>query len=113
MLKTDLEIKNRLKKFTKRTTYALAELLILKTLTKAPAHGYKINLNLKRDIGFYFGPSTIYPILTSLLNEGYILREEKTSHRRQIIEYRITYRGKAFLKQCQLKHSMLIRFLQD
>ncbi len=50
----------------------LLDFVILQLLKDRPMHGYQIISSLRKDFGVYFGPSTIYPLLSLLEDKGYI-----------------------------------------
>jgi len=59
------EVKTKLMK-------GLLDLVVLQFLNHCPMHGYQIISDLRKNFGVYFGPSTIYPLLSSLEEKGYI-----------------------------------------
>ena len=50
----------------------LLDLVVLQFLKSEPMHGYQIISSIRRNFGVYFGPSTIYPLLSNLEEEGYV-----------------------------------------
>ena len=44
----------------------LLDLIILQFLNTQPMHGYQIITKIRKSFGVYFGPSTIYPLLSAL-----------------------------------------------
>jgi len=50
----------------------LLDFAILNFLRVQPMHGYQIISSLRKDFGVYFGPSTIYPLLSLLEEKGYV-----------------------------------------
>lgn len=78
------------------------ELLILKTLTHGPAHGYAIARRIERvsDNLLKVGESSLYPALQRLLVNGWVRAEWKASElRRRARVYTITIRGQKRLAQ--------------
>ena len=73
------------------------EMLILKTLTRAPAHGYGIARQLEQrstDV-LQVGESSLYPALQRLLVNGWATAEwGETDRGRRARFYRITPRGR-------------------
>jgi len=106
-------IDNKVRKFTKKIGYAMAELLILKTVDTNPTHGYKIMLILRRKLGFILSPSTVYTLLSSLLCDGYISSEKAVINNHNINLFTLTHKGKRLLDQYQQKHKVLVFSLQD
>src|SRR5262249_53856756 len=73
------------------------EMLILKTLTRAPAHGYGIARDRERlSAGvLQIGESSLYPALQRLLVNGWATAEwGETDHGRRARFYRITPGGR-------------------
>jgi transcriptional regulator len=72
-------------------------MLILKTLTRGPAHGYAIARHLERlsaDI-LQVGESSLYPALQRLLVNGWVTAEwGETDLRRRARFYRLTPAGR-------------------
>jgi PadR family transcriptional regulator PadR len=78
------------------------ELLILKTLTRGPAHGYAIARRIERvsDNILKVGESSLYPALQRLLVNGWVRSEWKASElKRRARVYTITRRGQTRLAQ--------------
>jgi transcriptional regulator len=73
------------------------EMLILKTLTRGPAHGYGIARHLEQlsaDV-LTVGESSLYPALQRLLVNGWVTAEwGETDSRRRARFYRITPAGR-------------------
>ena len=78
------------------------EMLILKTLTRGPAHGYAIARYLERvssDV-LQVGESSLYPALQRLLVNGWVQAEWGESElKRRARIYRITQAGRKRLAQ--------------
>ena len=73
------------------------EMLILKTLTRAPAHGYGIARHLEQTSAevLSIGESSLYPALQRLLVNGYVTAEwGETDLNRRARFYRITATGR-------------------
>ena len=49
-----------------KLTKGLIDLIILQFLNTQPMHGYQIITKIRKSFGIYFGPSTIYPLLSAL-----------------------------------------------
>lgn len=50
----------------------LLDFIVLQFLEDQPMHGYQMISSLRKNFGVYFGPSTIYPLLSLLEEGGYI-----------------------------------------
>ena len=84
------EVQNKLMK-------GLLDLVILQFLNATPMHGYKIISNIRRNFGIYFGPSTIYPLLNSLEEKGYIKSQWDLNNERPRKIYELTKEGRNLL----------------
>jgi DNA-binding PadR family transcriptional regulator len=75
----------------------LLDLVILQFLNSNPMHGYQIISSIRKNFGVYFGPSTIYPLLNSLEEKGYIKSQWDLSNERPRKVYELTNDGQALL----------------
>src|SRR5438093_5356914 len=78
------------------------EMLVLKTLTRGPAHGYAIARHLERVSGdvLRVGESSLYPALQRLLVNDWVKAEWGESElKRRARIYRITQAGRKRLAQ--------------
>ena len=78
------------------------DMLILKTLTRAPLHGYGIAQSIKRvsDAVLTVEEGSLYPALQRLLREGLVKAEwEISASNRRVRTYRITPAGKKHLER--------------
>ena len=76
------------------------DLIVLRLLKDKPRWGYEINMEVRDMFGVYLSAGTLYPLLHSLEEEGYVegvWENEKGKGRGRRI-YRITERGRVFLK---------------
>jgi PadR family transcriptional regulator PadR len=84
------EVQNKLMK-------GLLDLVILQFLNAKPMHGYQIISSIRKNFGVYFGPSTIYPLLNSLEEKGYIKSQWDLSNERPRKVYHLTNEGRNLL----------------
>lgn len=84
------EVQNKLMK-------GLLDLVILQFLNAKPMHGYKIISSIRKNFGVYFGPSTIYPLLNSLEEKGYIKSKWDLNNERPRKVYELTTEGQTLL----------------
>ena len=75
----------------------LLDLVILQFLKSQPMHGYQIITNIRKNFGVYFGPSTIYPLLSALEEKGYIKSQWDLSNERPRKVYGLTPEGQNLL----------------
>jgi len=75
----------------------LLDLVILQFLKGEPMHGYQIITSIRRNFGVYFGPSTIYPLLSALEEKGYIKSQWDLNNDRPRKVYSLTPDGNGLL----------------
>ena len=88
---------HELKKVEKQFTKGLLDIVILSLLRSESMHGYKIITSIRRSFGIYFGPSTIYPYLYNLKENGYIKSQWDTNNDRPRKVYSLTPEGSGIL----------------
>lgn len=60
-------------------------------------HGYQIITKIRRSFGVYLGPSTVYPLLTSLEKKGHVASRWNMEGERPRKIYELTNEGKNVL----------------
>jgi len=65
-------VNQKLKKVQIKLMRGLLDLVVLQFLKSQPMHGYQMITSIRKNFGVYFGPSTIYPLLSTLEEKGYI-----------------------------------------
>lgn len=75
----------------------LLDLIILQFLSTEPMHGYQVITKIRKTFGVYFGPSTIYPLLTALEKKGYVHSEWSMTSERPRKVYKLTAEGQSML----------------
>jgi DNA-binding PadR family transcriptional regulator len=75
----------------------LLDLIILQFLNTQPMHGYEVITKIRKSFGVYFGPSTVYPLLSTLEKKGYIASQWDMSNERPRKVYALTSDGKSML----------------
>jgi DNA-binding PadR family transcriptional regulator len=88
---------NAQKEVQTKLAKGLLDLIILQFLKSQPMHGYEIITKIRKTFGIYFGPSTIYPLLTSLEKKKYITSEWDMSNERPRKVYHLTSDGNTML----------------
>jgi len=83
----------------KRLVKTLLDFLVLQKISAEPCHGYKLIRQFRKQFGFYFGPSTIYPLLTKLEKRGYVKSEYVVATKPRKV-YSITTEGEKHLEKC-------------
>jgi PadR family transcriptional regulator PadR len=80
-----------------KLTKGLLDLIVLQFLETEPMHGYQIITTIRKSFGVYLGPSTIYPLLNTLEEKGYIKSKWSMGNERPRKIYNLTSDGKAVL----------------
>ena len=83
----------KLRKVQIKLMRGLLDLVILQFLNANPMHGYKIITSIRKNFGVYFGPSTIYPMLGTLEEKGYIKSQWDLNSDRPKKVYALTPEG--------------------
>jgi len=71
----------------------LLDLIVLQFLNGQPMHGYQVITKIRKSFGVYFGPSTIYPLLTTLEKKGFVNSEWNMQTERPRKIYKLTTEG--------------------
>jgi len=90
MVKNQKEVQVKLMK-------GLLDLIILQFLNNEPMHGYQIITKIRKSFGVYFGPSTIYPLLGTLEEKGYVTSNWNMTSERPRKVYQLTTEGQGML----------------
>ena len=85
----------------------LLDIIILQYLNSQPMHGYQVITKIRKNFGVYFGPSTIYPLLSTLEKKGYITSEWNTKCERPRKVYQLTNEGHSMLDFTENSLNML------
>lgn len=75
----------------------LLDIVILQFLKSQPMHGYQIITSIRKNFGVYFGPSTIYPMLNTLEEKGYVKSQWDLENERPRKVYTLTAEGHGLL----------------
>jgi PadR family transcriptional regulator PadR len=93
----DVGMKNKLKEVQTKLMRGLLDLVVLQFLRVHPMHGYKVITNIRKNFGVYFGPSTIYPLLSELEEKGYLTSSWDLDAERPRKIYQLTAEGQGLL----------------
>jgi DNA-binding PadR family transcriptional regulator len=88
---------NAQKEVQSKLTKGLLDLIVLQFLETEPMHGYQIITTIRKSFGVYLGPSTIYPLLNTLEEKGYIKSKWNMDNERPRKVYNLTNEGKSVL----------------
>jgi len=91
----------------------LLDFVILNLLKAQPMHGYQIISSLRKNFGVYFGPSTIYPLLSLLEESGYIKSQWDLENDRPRKVYNLTSQGGEMLTSTEVSLTHIYRKLTD
>jgi PadR family transcriptional regulator PadR len=80
-----------------KLTKGLLDLIILQFLDTQPMHGYQVITKIRKNFGVYFGPSTVYPLLSSMEKKGHVKSKWKMQSKRPRKIYELTTQGKNVL----------------
>jgi DNA-binding PadR family transcriptional regulator len=80
-----------------KLTKGLLDMIILQYLEHESMHGYQIITKIRKGLGVYFGPSTIYPLLGLLEKKGYAKSTWNMDTERPRKMYKLTNEGKNVL----------------
>ena len=87
----------KLRKIQTKLMRGLLDLVVLQFLNSRPMHGYQVISDLRKNFGVYFGPSTIYPLLSAFEEKGYIKSHWDMENDRPRKVYSITPQGSDLL----------------
>ncbi|MEM3437536.1 MAG: PadR family transcriptional regulator [Nitrososphaerales archaeon] len=76
--------------------HGLEKPIIIWLISQGPKHGYELIKEFKRLTGKKLKPSTLYPLLYRLENDGFLISEWIKKGRRDIKYYRLTEKGTYF-----------------
>jgi PadR family transcriptional regulator PadR len=91
------QMNNAQKEVQNKLTKGLLDLIVLQFLETEPMHGYQIITTIRKSFGVYLGPSTIYPLLNTLEEKGYIKSKWNMHNDRPRKVYNLTNDGKRVL----------------
>jgi len=101
----------KLRKIQTKLMRGLLDFVVLRFLGSHPMHGYQIITDLRRNFGVYFGPSTIYPLLSDLEEKGYIESCWDTENDRPRKVYSVTPQGSELLNYTEDSLNQIYRKL--
>ncbi len=90
----------------------LLDLVVMQFLKTKPMHGYQIIATLRKQFGVYFGPSTIYPMLSAMEESEYIKSQWDLENERPRKVYNITHKGEEVLSCTEESLSQIYRKLE-
>ena len=100
---------NSQKEISTKLTKGLLDLIILQFLSSQSMHGYQVITKIRKNFGVYFGPSTIYPLLTVLEKKGFVIGEWNMNFDRPRKVYSITSSGQNMLNFTEESLNLICR----
>ncbi len=88
---------NYQKEIQTKLTKGLLDMIILQFLDQEPMHGYQLITKIRKNFGVYFGPSTVYPLLSNLEKKGYVTSTWNMEYERPRKIYALTKDGETVL----------------
>ena len=92
-----------------KLTKGLLNMIVLEILDKEPMHGYQVITKIRRAFGVYFGPSTIYPLLSSLEKKEFVSSEWNMNNERPRKVYSLTKDGQKLLSFTENSFNLICR----
>lgn len=86
------------KKVEKELLRGLLPLIVLECIKNGDTHGYAIIKRIRRSYGTYFGPSTVYPLLKTLVEQGFVVCAWNIDGPRPVKTYALTDKGVAYIE---------------
>lgn len=106
-------IRNIEKDWRERVVKNNLDLIILRLLRQKPQWGYEVNISIRDRFRVYLSAGTLYPLLHSLEEEGYIQGEWESEKGRGRRIYKITESGMGFLEAGERATLELSRMMQS
>ncbi len=88
------------------------DLIILRLLRSQPRWGYEVNTAIRDQFRVYLSAGTLYPLLHSLEEDGYIQGEWESEKGRGRRIYKITESGIGFLQSGEKATTELAKIIQ-
>ncbi len=102
---------NLQKEVQTKLTKGLMDMIVLQLLKNEPMHGYQIITSIRRNFGVYLGPSTVYPMLSSLEKKGYVKSTWNMNNERPRKVYTLTTDGQNMLTFTEGSLNLICRTL--
>lgn len=85
----------------------LVEIVLSFIRTNERMHGYAIITEIRKQFHCYLGPSTLYPLLTSMVKDGTLTSAWDVTHSRPRKYYTLTNDGLCLLKSYAISFEMI------
>jgi PadR family transcriptional regulator PadR len=100
---------NNHKEVQVKLTKGLLDMIVLQLLDEQPMHGYQIISKIRKSFGVYFGPSTIYPLLSSLEKKGHVSSGWNMESERPRKVYTLTTEGQELLNWTENSLNLIVK----
>ncbi|WP_428726410.1 PadR family transcriptional regulator [Thermogladius sp.] len=87
----------------------MLRVIVLKSLSEQPLHGYALMNKVEESYGFKPSPGAIYPLLRRMILEGLVTVEERRVGDRVVKVYSVTDKGVSYLRE----HASLVTLLDQ
>ncbi len=104
-----MALNNYQKEIQTKLTKGLLDMIILQFLDQEPMHGYQIITKVRKNFGIYFGPSTVYPLLSTLESKGYVKSTWNMDSERPRKVYALTNEGATILNFTENSLSLICK----
>jgi len=91
----------------------LLDFVIFQFLKDQPMHGYQVISSLRKNFGVYFGPSTIYPLLSLLEEKEYVKSHWDLKNDRPRKVYSLTSQGEDMLNITRISLNQIYKKLEN
>jgi DNA-binding PadR family transcriptional regulator len=85
----------------------LTEIVLAMIHTHKEMHGYAIITEIRKHFHCYIGPSTLYPMLTSMVKDGLLTSDWSVAYPRPRKNYTLTNKGISLLKTYEVSVQMI------
>jgi PadR family transcriptional regulator PadR len=92
-----------------KLTKGLLDMIVLQFLDEQPMHGYQIISKIRKSFGVYFGPSTVYPLLSSMETKGYVSSDWNMESERPRKVYKLTSEGQNLLNFTENSLNLIVK----
>jgi DNA-binding PadR family transcriptional regulator len=96
-----------------KLTKGLLDYIILQFLDARQMHGYELISNIRKTFNVYFGPSTVYPLLATIEQKGYISSHWNMENDRPRKIYTLTSKGHNLLAFTENTLNVIIQKLNS
>ncbi len=97
------------KEISTKLMKGLLDMIILQFLNNEPMHGYQVIIKIRKNFGVYFGPSTIYPLLGTLEQKGFVESKWNMKCERPRKIYSLTSEGQSMLNYTEESLNLICR----